>query len=125
MSEVNEGKRTRKRKKSDFEPIHVRFAFGVRDQKKYADAINLLQQAEDGDLSKLCKDALQFYAKAMAGEPNPAPLPIQPKHEPIPRQEMKKQDEEKQGFEEITPPSSEKKDDDKSAGGIDGFLGGL
>lgn len=47
--------------------MHINFKFGKRDQKKYEEAISFLSKVDEGELSRVCKDALLFYAQAMNG----------------------------------------------------------
>ena len=50
--------------------MHINFKFGKRDQKKYSEVIRHLSEIDEGDLSRVCKEALLFYVNNLNNNNN-------------------------------------------------------
>ncbi len=66
--------------------MHINFKFGKRDQKKYSEAIDFLENIDEGDRSRICKQALLYYARAIQNGENvsiDSPILQSNQHSPI------------------------------------------
>lgn len=97
--------------------MHINFKFGKRDQKKYKEAIEFLEGIDEGDRSRVCKQALLAYAQSMQnGNVVPNVIPnVAPMKPNVPQQEED---------DYIEVKTNEKQEEDVEVPGIDDFLGG-